>query len=72
MKGLQIPASRTAKENLTLEVGTATGRETVRAIAMDTTDGLVSRMSVRDTGRGHHDARGTGVPRQHLNVLGDP
>src|SRR5215831_15091231 len=44
------PGISAAKENLTLEVAQHLGENTVRAIAMDTTDGLVRGMTVRDTG----------------------
>ena len=38
------------EDNLVLEVATHLGEGTVRTIAMDTTDGLVRGMSVRNTG----------------------
>ena len=38
------------KDNLTLEVAQHLGESTVRTVAMDTTDGLVRGMEVRDTG----------------------
>src|SRR5580704_459925 len=44
------PGISTSKENLTLEVAQHLGESTVRAIAMDTTDGLIRGMAVRDTG----------------------
>ena len=44
------PGISNAKDNLTLEVAQHLGESTVRAIAMDTSDGLVRGMEVRDTG----------------------
>ena len=44
------PGISKEKDNLTLEVAQHLGENTVRAIAMDTSDGLVRGMEVRDTG----------------------
>src|SRR5271165_284051 len=44
------PGISAAKENLTLEVARHLGENTVRAVAMDTSDGLLRGMEVRDTG----------------------
>src|ERR1700734_2651137 len=44
------PAISAAKDNLTLEVAQHLGENTVRTVAMDTSDGLVRGMDVRDTG----------------------
>ena len=44
------PAINSAKDNLTLEVAQHLGENMVRAIAMDSTDGLRRGMDVRDTG----------------------
>src|SRR5437588_12009241 len=47
---LTNPGISNVKDNLTLEVAQHLGENTVRAVAMDTTDGLVRGMAVRDTG----------------------
>src|SRR2546428_5923727 len=47
---LTNPSISGSKDNLTLEVAQHLGENTVRAVAMDTTDGLVRGMEVRDTG----------------------
>src|SRR3954449_10017329 len=44
------PSISNQKDNLTLEVAQHLGESTVRAVAMDTTDGLVRGMDARDTG----------------------
>ena len=44
------PGISSSQDNLTLEVAQHLGESTVRTIAMDTTDGLVRGMLVRDTG----------------------
>jgi F-type H+-transporting ATPase subunit beta len=52
-------------DNLTLEVALHLGERTVRAIAMDTTDGLVRGMEVRDTGKPIMMPVGKGVLGPH-------
>ncbi|MCY0985615.1 F0F1 ATP synthase subunit beta [Nannocystis sp. ILAH1] len=59
-------------DNLTLEVAQHLGERTVRAIAMDTTDGLVRGMEVRDTGKPIMMPVGKGVLGRIMNVTGDP
>ena len=59
-------------DNLTLEVALHLGERTVRAIAMDTTDGLVRGMEVRDTGKPIQMPVGKGVLGRIMNVVGDP
>ena len=59
-------------ENLTLEVALHLGERTVRAIAMDTTDGLVRGMDVRDTDKPIQMPVGKGVLGRIMNVIGDP
>ncbi|HTJ81256.1 MAG TPA: F0F1 ATP synthase subunit beta, partial [Polyangiaceae bacterium] len=44
------PSIDALKDNLVLEVAQHLGESTVRAIAMDSTDGLVRGMDVNDTG----------------------
>src|ERR1700722_16391338 len=66
------PGVSNAKENLTLEVAQHLGESTVRAIAMDTTDGLVRGMAVRDTGSPIMMPVGPECLGRILNVIGDP
>src|SRR4030081_3000262 len=44
------PSISSEKDNLTLEVAQHLGENTVRTIAMDTSDGLIRGMEVKDTG----------------------
>jgi len=69
---LTNPGISTAKENLTLEVAQHLGENTVRAVAMDTTDGLVRGMPVRDTGGPIAMPVGPECLGRILNVIGDP
>ncbi len=66
------PGISSAKENLTLEVAQHLGENTVRTVAMDTTDGLVRGMSVRDTGAPIAMPVGPECLGRILNVIGDP
>ena len=58
--------------NLTLEVAQHLGDRVVRAIAMDTTDGLVRGDKVTDTGDSIQTPVGKEVLGRILNVLGEP
>ncbi len=69
---LTNPGISTGKDNLTLEVAQHLGESTVRAIAMDTTDGLVRGMAVRDTGSPIMMPVGPECLGRILNVIGDP
>ncbi len=69
---LSNPGISNAKDNLTLEVAQHLGENTVRAVAMDTTDGLVRGMSVRDTGNAIMMPVGPECLGRILNVTGDP
>jgi F-type H+/Na+-transporting ATPase subunit beta len=60
------------KENLVVEVAQHLGENTVRCIAMDTTDGLMRGMDARDTGTQIQMPVGKGVLGRILNVIGDP
>jgi F-type H+/Na+-transporting ATPase subunit beta len=60
------------KDNLTLEVAQHLGENTVRTVAMDTTDGLVRGMPVRDTGSPIMMPVGPECLGRILNVIGDP
>jgi F-type H+-transporting ATPase subunit beta len=66
------PGVSNAKENLTLEVAQHLGESTVRAVAMETTDGLVRGMSVRDTGAAIQMPVGPECLGRILNVIGEP
>src|SRR5580693_8901435 len=69
---LTNPGISTHKDNLTLEVAQHLGESTVRAIAMDTTDGLVRGMVVRDTGAPISMPVGPECLGRILNVIGEP
>lgn len=58
--------------NLTVEVAQHLGENTVRCIAMDTTEGLVRGMEASDTGSGISVPVGKGVLGRILNVIGEP
>jgi len=58
--------------NLTLEVSQHLGNNLVRAIAMDSTDGLVRGAEVRNTGERITVPVGPGTLGRVMNLLGDP
>ena len=58
--------------NLILEVSLHLGEKTVRAIAMDSTDGLTRGQEVRDTGEGISIPVGEGTLGRIMNVVGEP
>jgi F-type H+-transporting ATPase subunit beta len=60
------------ENNLTLEVSLHIGENTVRAIAMDSTDGLVRGSKVLNTGAPISVPVGEGCLGRILNVTGDP
>ncbi|HEY1956772.1 MAG TPA: F0F1 ATP synthase subunit beta [Polyangiaceae bacterium] len=66
------PGISEGKDNLTLEVAQHLGESTVRTIAMDTTDGLVRGMEVRDTGSPIQMPVGPECLGRILNVIGEP
>ncbi len=57
---------------LVLEVAQELGERTVRAIAMDTTDGMVRGQEVVDTGAGIRVPVGPATLGRILNVIGEP
>jgi F-type H+-transporting ATPase subunit beta len=59
------------EENLVLEVAQHLGENTVRAIAMDSTDGLQRGLDVRDTGEQITVPVGNAVLGRIINVIGD-
>ncbi|MGA3120925.1 MAG: F0F1 ATP synthase subunit beta, partial [Polyangiaceae bacterium] len=66
------PSISSVGDNLTLEVAQHLGESAVRAVAMDTTDGLVRGMDVRDTGAPIAMPVGPECLGRILNVIGDP
>ncbi len=66
---LEVPSE---KIDITLEVAQHLGDQTVRAVAMSSTDGLRRGMTVTDTGAPISVPVGRGVLGRVLNVLGEP
>ncbi|HCP45530.1 MAG TPA: F0F1 ATP synthase subunit beta, partial [Deltaproteobacteria bacterium] len=66
------PAISDDADNLTIEVAQHLGENTVRCIAMDSTDGLGRGIEVRDTGAPISMPVGKEVLGRILNVTGDP
>ena len=66
------PSINNQADNLVLEVATHLGESTVRAIAMDATEGLVRGLEVRNTGTPISMPCGRGALGRILNVVGLP
>jgi F-type H+-transporting ATPase subunit beta len=66
------PIIGAGENNLTLEVSLHIGENTVRAIAMDSTDGLVRGAKVLNTGAPISVPVGEGCLGRILNVIGEP
>jgi len=66
------PAIDPRKNNLVVEVAQHLGENTVRCIAMDTTDGLVRGMEVTNTGAAISVPVGAGTLGRIMNVIGEP
>ena len=66
------PAINSEKNNLTLEVAQHLGENTVRTIAMDSTEGLVRGMEVLNTGEEMTMPVGEGTLGRVMNLLGEP
>jgi F-type H+/Na+-transporting ATPase subunit beta len=66
------PAISAEADNLTVEVAQHLGEKLVRCVAMDTTDGLVRGMQVRNTGKAISMPVGKEVLGRILNVVGKP
>jgi F-type H+/Na+-transporting ATPase subunit beta len=66
------PAIDDREGNLVLEVAQHLGNRVVRAIAMDSTDGLVRGMNVSDTGTTISTPVGKEVLGRIMNVVGEP
>ncbi len=66
------PAIDNREDNLVLEVAQHLGDQVVRAIAMDSTDGLMRGMSVKDTGTTISAPVGRETLGRIINVVGQP
>jgi len=66
------PAISDEADNLVLEVAQHLGENTVRTIAMDSSEGLVRGMDVKDTGDGIKVPVGEAVLGRIMNVVGKP
>jgi len=66
------PSLGSGEWNLVVEVSQHLGENTVRAIAMDSTDGLVRGQEVLDTGKQILMPVGRGTLGRILNVVGEP
>src|SRR5438093_944787 len=66
------PAIDARPDNLVLEVAQHLGENTVRTIAMDSTEGLVRGMAVRDSGAQISMPVGKETLGRILNVIGEP
>jgi F-type H+-transporting ATPase subunit beta len=66
------PSINDQTDNLTIEVALHLGERTVRAIAMDTTDGLQRGQDVRDTGAPITIPVGPETLGRIMNVVGEP
>jgi F-type H+-transporting ATPase subunit beta len=69
---LSNPAIDERKDNLVIEVAQHLGENTVRCVAMDTTDGLVRGMPVTNTGAPISVPVGAGTLGRIMNVVGEP
>ncbi len=66
------PSISSRPDNLVLEVAQHLGESTVRAVAMDSTDGLTRGMDVKDTGKPIMMPVGKETLGRILNVVGQP
>src|SRR5512139_4274829 len=66
------PGIDTRQDNLVIEVAQHLGENTARCIAMDSTEGLVRGMPVRNTGANIAMPVGKEVLGRILNVVGEP
>jgi F-type H+-transporting ATPase subunit beta len=66
------PGIDARQDNLTVEVAQHLGENTARCIAMDSTEGLVRGMAVKNTGANISMPVGKGVLGRILNVVGEP
>src|SRR5262249_59629994 len=66
------PSISDKPDNLVLEVAQHLGESTVRAVAMDSTDGLMRGMDVKDTGKPIMMPVGKETLGRILNAVGNP
>src|SRR5512132_456689 len=66
------PAIDARQDNLCIEVAQHLGENTTRCVAMDSTEGLVRGMAVKNTGAPITMPVGASVLGRILNVVGDP
>jgi F-type H+/Na+-transporting ATPase subunit beta len=69
---LTNPSISDKPDNLVLEVAQHLGESTVRAVAMDSTDGLIRGLEVKDTGKPIIMPVGKETLGRILNVIGQP
>lgn len=69
---LSNPSINDQPDNLIVEVGVHVGDNVVRCIAMDSTDGLVRGMPVKDTGEAITTPVGEGTLGRIIDVVGRP
>lgn len=71
---IHVPANKNngIEINLTLEVSLFLGNRIIRTIAMDSTDGLVRGMEVKDTGQAISVPVGEVTLGRMFNILGEP
>ena len=69
---LSNPSIDDRPDNLVIEVAQHLGENTVRCVAMDTTDGLVRGQPAKNTGSGIRVPVGAKTLGRIMNVIGDP
>ncbi len=72
LTALEVVQNHAGSGRLVLEVQQHLGENTVRCVAMDSTDGMVRGMKVRNTGQPITMPVGTGTLGRLMNVIGDP
>ncbi len=72
LTALEVVQNHTGGSRLVLEVQQHLGESTVRCVAMDSTDGMVRGMKVKNTGQPITMPVGTGTLGRLLNVIGEP
>ncbi|MDZ7266943.1 MAG: F0F1 ATP synthase subunit beta [candidate division KSB1 bacterium] len=72
LTALEVVQNHTGGSRLVLEVQQHLGENTVRCVAMDSTDGMVRGMKVRNTGQPITMPVGKGTLGRLMNVIGEP
>ncbi len=67
-----LEVEREGESRLVLEVQQHLGEQTARCVAMDSTDGLIRGLKVRNTGQPISVPVGTGTLGRLLNIIGEP